>query len=60
MGKERMARLNAADESLDQVRLYLRLAVKWKWLTGGQYRHAAAMVTEIGKLLGGWKKVTLV
>ncbi|MEW5869482.1 MAG: diversity-generating retroelement protein Avd [Chloroflexota bacterium] len=56
MGRERLAYLNAADESLDRVRLYLRLAVKWDWLTGGQYQHAARMVTEIGRLLGGWKK----
>jgi four helix bundle protein len=57
-GKERLAHLRAADEALDKVRLYLRLAVKWNWLTGGQYQHVAQMVTEIGRLLGGWFKVT--
>lgn len=34
--------LRAADEALDRVRLYLRLAAQWKWLTPGQYRHAAS------------------
>ena len=53
--RERLAR---ADEALSRVRIYLRLAVKWGWLSGGQYQHVAAMVTEIGKLLGGWQKVS--
>jgi four helix bundle protein len=58
MGTERLAFLNAADQSLDRVRLYLRLAAKWGWLSAGQYQHVARMVAEIGRLLGGWKKVT--
>lgn len=47
-----------ADAELDKVRLYLRLSFKWNWLTKGQYHHAAGQITEIGKLLGGWKKST--
>ncbi len=58
-GRERLAKLREADEALDRVRLYLRLAVKLEWLTGGQYQHVAAMLTEIGKLLGGWRKATV-
>lgn len=58
MGKERLIFLKAADESLDKVRTYLRLAAKWEWLSQGQYHHVANMVAEIGKLLGGWRKVT--
>ncbi|MCK6539120.1 MAG: diversity-generating retroelement protein Avd [Anaerolineales bacterium] len=58
MGKERLVYLKAADESLDKVRTYLRLAAKWEWLTQGQYFHVSNMVAEIGKLLGGWRKVT--
>ena len=58
LGKERLAYLDRADESLDKIRTYLRLAAKWGWLSGGQYQHVAGMVTEIGRLLGGWKKVT--
>lgn len=57
-GKERLERLARADEELSRVRLYLRLVAKWDWLTAGQYQHAAQMVAEIGRLLGGWKKVT--
>lgn len=58
MGKERLAYIKSADESLDRVRTYLRLAAKWDWLSPGQYQHVSGMVAEIGKLLGGWKKVT--
>lgn len=59
MGNDRLARLKAADEALDRVRLYLRLAARWGWLSSGQYQHAARMAAEIGRLLGGWWKVTL-
>ena len=58
LGTARLERLAAADESLDHIRLYLRLAVKWGWLSPGQYQHVARIVAEIGRLLGGWQKVT--
>jgi hypothetical protein len=54
----RRDRLTLADEALDRVRLYLRLTARLGWLTAGQYQHVASMVTEIGRLLGGWQKVT--
>lgn len=53
-GTARCERLERADESLAKVRLYLRLAAHWDWLSAGQYRHVSAMVAEIGQLLGGW------
>ncbi|MCP4358205.1 MAG: diversity-generating retroelement protein Avd [Chloroflexi bacterium] len=55
-GSARRAKLNEADEALARVRLYLRLAERWQWISPGQYRHAAGMVSEIGRLLGGWLK----
>ena len=57
-GRARLSKLDLADAELDKVRLYLRLAFRWKWLDQGKYGHGARQVTEIGKLLGGWKKVT--
>ena len=57
-GRARLNKLDLADAELDKVRLYLRLSFRWKWLTSGQYGHAARQVTEMGKLLGGWKKMT--
>ncbi|GIK54559.1 MAG: diversity-generating retroelement protein Avd [Chloroflexi bacterium] len=56
-GAERQAKLQEADIALARLRLYLRLAERWRWLNPGQYQHAAAMVAEVGRLLGGWQKV---
>lgn len=57
-GSFRLKRLDQADAELDKVRLYLRLCFQWKWLSEGQYHHAAHHVTEMGRLLGAWKKTT--
>jgi hypothetical protein len=58
-GQQRAACLRRADEALANVRVYLRLAYRWGWLSAGQYQHVSAMVVEIGKLLGGWIKATI-
>lgn len=55
----RLVALDLADEALSKVRVYVRLALRLDWLKGNQYQHVAAMLTEIGKLLGGWRKATL-
>ncbi len=52
-GKRREA-LHQADATLNKLRLYLRLAHRWRWLSDGQYEHVSRMVAEIGRLLGGW------
>jgi hypothetical protein len=57
-GQARLEQLRRADEALGKVRIYLRLAARRKWLDDGQYGHAAAMVAEVGRLLGGWQKGT--
>ena len=57
-GGGRLERLRQADAALDKIRLYLRLAERWQWLTPGQYQHVSGMVKEVGELLGGWIKVT--
>lgn len=57
-GAARRERLTAADEALARMRLYLRLAARWGWLSPGQYQHVAEIVAEVGRLLGGWKKAT--
>ncbi len=56
--KARLERLERADEALERVRVYLRLAQRWGWLGLGQYKHVSVMVTEIGRLLGGWRRAT--
>ena len=55
-GGERRLSLRQADAALNRLRLYLRLAHRWRWLNDGQYEHVSAQVTEFGKLLGGWIK----
>ena len=57
-GTARIEKLHAADAELLKTRLYLRLCDRWQWINKGQYKHASSMVAEIGKLLGGWIKVT--
>jgi four helix bundle protein len=57
-GQARLEHLRRADAALDKVRLYLRLAVRWDWLSEGQYHHVSGMVKELGDLLGGWIKQT--
>ena len=57
-GRTRLAYLQTADAHLNQLRLYLRLAHDWQWLTSGQYEHVSKMVAEIGRLLGGWLRQT--
>lgn len=49
-------RLNDAQVDLDILRHYLRLCHDLDLLTTGQYEHGAMSVTEIGRLLGGWRK----
>lgn len=57
-GRARLEYLHAADGHLSKVRLYLRLAHHWHWISEGQYEHASRLVAELGRLLGGWQKVT--
>ena len=53
-GAQRREKLAQADSTLNKLRLYLRLAHKWRWLSDGQFEHVSRMVAEIGRLLGGW------
>lgn len=55
-GAPRRERLAQADVSLNKLRLYLRLAHTWHWLSDGQYEHVSRIIAEIGRLLGGWIK----
>ena len=48
--------LLSADAELDKVRTHVRMSLEMGLIQPGQYEHAARLMTEIGKLLGGWKK----
>jgi hypothetical protein len=53
-GRARLERLQGVDAALNRVRLYLRLAHDWQWLSDGQYEHVSRRVAEIGRMVGGW------
>jgi hypothetical protein len=54
--KGRQRALAQADVDLTKLRFYLRLCQDLGLITPRQYRHGAEMVTEVGRLLGGWRQ----
>jgi hypothetical protein len=48
--------LRRADTTLAQLRVHFRLAKDLELISIGQYEHGARMMSEIGRLLGGWLK----
>lgn len=54
--RDKRRALLEADLELDRLRLNVRLCVELKLLTSAQYEHAAGIMVEMGKLLGGWIK----
>jgi hypothetical protein len=51
-----MPALKQADVTLAKLRFYLRLCRDQELISLEQFKHVARMVTEIGRLLGGWMK----
>ena len=54
--KARRRALAQADVDLTKLRFYLRLCQDLGLITSRQYRHVAEMITEVGRLLGGWRQ----
>ena len=54
--RRRLEHLGQADISLTGLRKSLLLCHSMQLLSDGQYRHVSAMVAEVGRLLGGWRK----
>jgi four helix bundle protein len=48
--------LRQADVELAELRLCLRLSVDLDLLERRSYEHAARLMDEVGRLLGGWQK----
>ncbi len=48
--------LESADTELDKLRTHLRMSRDLELIKPGQYEHAARMLVEIGKILGGWQR----
>jgi len=55
-GRPQQQSLAEADVDLTKLRFYLRLCHDLQIITGSQYQHVAGLLTEVGKLLGGWRK----
>jgi len=48
--------LDAADRLLTKIRLYVRLSYDLHCISLGQMEHAARLMDELGRLIGGWKR----
>lgn len=48
--------LKKADLHLQALKIYLRLSLEKKYMNMGQYEHVSTMVSEVGRLLGGWQR----
>jgi hypothetical protein len=57
-GPARLAALQEAQAHLDQTRFLVRLATDLGHLSTRQYAFLAERLAEIGRLLGGWQRVT--
>ncbi len=48
-GSARRQQLTLADEALAKIRVYLRLAVRWGWLSAGQYKHVSSLLWPVSR-----------
>ncbi|MBD3216389.1 MAG: diversity-generating retroelement protein Avd [Candidatus Lokiarchaeota archaeon] len=48
--------LDQADKLLTKIRLYVRLSHDLQCISPKQFEHAARLMDELGRLLGGWKR----
>ncbi len=54
--EQQAKKLVAADRLLTKIRLYIRLSYDLGCINQGKFEHAARLVDEIGRLLGGWQR----
>jgi hypothetical protein len=52
----RRASLQRADIQLEQLRGWIRISLELDLFTVSQYEHVSRLVSEVGRLLGGWIK----
>jgi hypothetical protein len=56
--RNRLPVLRAVNLKLEQLRYLFRLATDLKFLDPRRYEHAARAIDEIGRLVGGWLKLS--
>ena len=54
--RDRVARLSAANLALERLRFFMRLASDLRIIDLRRYEHAARLIDETGRLIGGWIK----
>ena len=54
--RERIANLSAANLALERLRFFMRLASDLRIIDLRRYEHAARLIDETGRLIGGWIK----
>ena len=54
--QNRSERLEQADRLLTKIRLYIRLSYDLQCISVGQFEHAARLLDELGRLVGGWQR----
>lgn len=56
--KSRAKSLNAANLGIEKLRILFRLAADLRVLDLRRYEHAARSLDEVGRMVGGWIRVT--
>jgi len=56
--RNRLPVLRAVNLKLEQLRYLFRLATDLKFLDARRYEHAARAIDEIGRLVGGWLRLS--
>ena len=56
--RERRAHLARANLGLEKLRFFFRLAHDQHHLDPRRYEHAARMIDDVGRLVGGWAKAS--
>jgi hypothetical protein len=54
--RDRKGQLARANLGIEKLRFFFRLAVELHYLDRRRYQHAARVLDEIGRLIGGWAK----
>jgi hypothetical protein len=54
--RERIQHLRGANLGIEKLRFLLRLAADLRLLDRRRYEHAARLLDETGRLIGGWVK----
>lgn len=54
--QERISIINRTNLKLEQLRIFIRIAMERRYLSSRQYGYIAEEVDIAGKMLGGWKR----